>query len=206
MKAVITKLDGGRPVDSPGYFGSVVPGAEVAAFAEACAAVDAYVTAHPGGHERLISVLHRAQSVLGYLPFEVQEHVAARLGMTPIQVYEVVSFYSFFSTTPKGMFQLKVCMGTACFVRHAEHLVDAIQTEIGVAPGSLTDDHVFGLELVRCIGACGLAPAIMINNEVHGNLDRNSVRRLLKRLRTKARDQAKAARQGDPATKKETVA
>jgi NADH:ubiquinone oxidoreductase subunit E len=121
-------------------------------------------------------------------------------------VYEVVSFYHFFSTTPKGMFQLKVCMGTACFVRHAEHLVDTIQAEIGLTPGELSQDRVFGLELVRCIGACGLAPAIMVNNEVYGNLDRNSLRRLLKRLRARARDRAAAPAPEEQTARKETVA
>ena len=170
------------------------------------AAVDQYVGENAGGHERLIPLLHLAQGTLGYLPFAVQDYIADALGLTPIQVFEVVSFYHFFSTTPKGMFQLKVCMGTACFVRHAEHLVDTIRTEIGVAPGELTQDRVFGLEMVRCIGACGLAPALMVNSEVHGNLDRNALRRLLKRLRAKARDRAAAEAREEQAAAKETVA
>ena len=193
-------------VRMPPYFGSTAAVATDGLPAEVYAAVDAFVAGTPGGHERLIPLLHRAQQSLGYLPFEIQEYIADALGLTPIQVYEVVSFYHFFSTTPKGMFQLKVCMGTACFVRHAEHLVDTIHSEVGLAPGELTQDRVFGLEMVRCIGACGLAPAIMVNNEVHGNLDRNSLRRLIKRLRAKARDRAAAEARGEQAATKEPVA
>ncbi|MFO7693290.1 MAG: NAD(P)H-dependent oxidoreductase subunit E [Vicinamibacterales bacterium] len=205
MKASVTKSETGAAGDIPGYFGSASIYSRDEIPAEAFAAVDEYVAAHPGGHERLIPVLHHAQSVAGFLPFEIQDHIADALGLSPIQVYEVVSFYHFFSTTPKGQYQLKVCMGTACFVRHAEHLIDAIQTETGLSPGELTEDCVFGLELVRCIGACGLAPAIMVNNEVHGNLDRNMLRRLLKRLRNKARVKA-TADHGDRPAGKETVA
>ena len=110
-------------VRMPPYFGSTAAVATDGLPAEVYAAVDAFVAGTPGGHERLIPLLHRAQQSLGYLPFEIQEYIADALGLTPIQVYEVVSFYHFFSTTPKGMFRLKVCMGTACFVRHAERLV-----------------------------------------------------------------------------------
>jgi len=200
MKASVIEREA-RDVDLAPYFGSTATETTDEVPAEFYAAVDTFLSTTPGGHERLIPLLHMAQKMIGYLPFEVQDTIAAALGLTPIQVYEVVSFYHFFSTTPKGMFQLKVCMGTACFVRHAEHLVDTIQTEIGVAPGELTQDRVFGLDLVRCIGACGLAPAIMVNNEVHGNLDRNSLRKLLKRLRAKARDGAAPAAQEATAAK-----
>ena len=97
-------------------------------------------------------------------------------------------------------------MGTACFVRHAEHLVDTIHSEVGLAPGELTQDRVFGLEMVRCIGACGLAPAIMVNNEVHGTVYRNALRRLITRLWAAARDRAAAEARGEQAATKEPVA
>ena len=85
--------------------------------------IDDYLKHNPGGQEQLIPLLHRVQESLGYVPFAVQEVVADRLGLSPIQVYGVVSFYHFFTTTPRGKYQLKVCMGTACFVRHAERLL-----------------------------------------------------------------------------------
>jgi NADH:ubiquinone oxidoreductase subunit E len=155
--------------------------------------IDAYLAAHPGGQERLIPVLHQVQEAIGYLPFPVMDLIAERLGISPIQVYGVVSFYHFFTTTPRGRYQLKVCMGTACFVRNAPRVIDAIRTTTGIDIGGITDDHLFSLEQVRCLGACGLAPALMINREVHGNLTPESVSRLLRDLR----DREPAARHVD---------
>jgi NADH:ubiquinone oxidoreductase subunit E len=149
--------------------------------------IDAYLRAHPGGQERLIPVLHRVQEELGYLPFPVMAVIAERLGISPIQVHSVVSFYHFFTTTPRGRYQLKVCMGTACFVRNAPRVIDAIRNTTGIEIGGLTEDYLFSLEQVRCLGACGLAPALMINREVHGNLTPDSVRRLLRDLRDRDR-------------------
>ncbi len=148
--------------------------------------IDRWLAEHPGGRERLIPLLHRVQQRLGWLPFPVLEYVADRLGMSPVEVHGVVSFYHFFTTTPRGRFQLKVCMGTACFVRHADGLVDAIREELGIGVGEVTDDRLFSLEQVRCIGACSIAPAMMVGDEVHGNLDGRKVKRLVRRLRREA--------------------
>jgi NADH:ubiquinone oxidoreductase subunit E len=157
--------------------------------------IDAYLRDHPGGAERLIPVLHRLQEELGYLPFPVIEAIAERLGISPIQAYGVVSFYHFFTTTPRGRYQLKVCMGTACFVRNANSLLESVRDTIGLEVGGVTKDRLFSLEQVRCLGACGLAPAMMVNNEVYGHLTRAGVRKLLLGLRTKAR-QANAGGDG----------
>jgi NADH:ubiquinone oxidoreductase subunit E len=152
------------------------------------ALIDAYVHAHPGGAERLIPLLHHVQENLGYLPFPVIETIAQRLNISPIQAYSVVSFYHFFTTTPRGRYRLKVCMGTACFVRNAGALLESIRTTIGLEVGGVTEDRLFSLEQVRCLGACGLAPAMMVNSEVHGNLTAASVRKLLRGIRAKARN------------------
>ncbi len=149
--------------------------------------IDTYLREHPGGAERLIPVLHRVQEELGYLPFPVIKAIAERLGISPVQVYGVVSFYHFFTTTPRGRYQLKVCMGTACFVRNANSVLDSIRDTIGLEVGGVTKDRLFSLEQVRCLGACGLAPAMMVNNEVYGHLTRPAVRKLLQGLRAKAR-------------------
>lgn len=156
---------------------------------ELMAAIDAYIATHPGRRERLIPLLHHVQERIGYLPFPVQEFIGARLGLSSMQVYEVVSFYHFFTTTPRGRYQLKVCMGTACFVRHAEGLLDALNDLLGLEVGGVTEDRLFSLEQVRCIGACGLAPAMMVNSEVHGHLDKTAVRKLIRRLKSEARRQ-----------------
>jgi NADH:ubiquinone oxidoreductase subunit E len=156
--------------------------------------IDRRLAEQTGGQERLIPLLHMVQEELGYIPFAVQEYVADKLGMSPIQVYGVVSFYHFFTTTPRGRHQFKVCMGTACFVRQAERLVSTIRDAAGVEVGGVTEDQLFSLEHVRCLGACGLAPAIMLNNDTYGNLTPKDARKMVLRLKSKARrEQAEEA-------------
>jgi NADH-quinone oxidoreductase subunit E/NADP-reducing hydrogenase subunit HndA len=155
-------------------------------------AIDTFLTDHPGGTERLIPLLHFLQERLGHVPFDVQELVALRLGLSPIQVYSVLSFYSFFTLTPRGRFPLKVCMGTACFVRHATRLIETLQETLKIDMGESTDDKLFSLEQVRCLGACGLAPAMMVGNDVYGNLDAKQVRRLVTQLRARGRREGAA--------------
>jgi NADH:ubiquinone oxidoreductase subunit E len=149
--------------------------------------IDDYLSRNTGGHERLIPLLHMVQGSLGHLPFAVQEYVADALGLSPIQVYGVVSFYHFFTTAPRGQHELKVCMGTACFVRHAQRLIETVQQALGVEVGEVTEDRLFSLEQVRCLGACGLAPAMMLGTDTLGNLTPKDLRKMLLRLRSKAR-------------------
>jgi NADH:ubiquinone oxidoreductase subunit E len=158
--------------------------------------VDGYLADNPGGSERLIALLHRVQEEIGYLPFPTQEYVAARLAMSPVQVFSVVSFYHFFTTVPRGRFQVKVCMGTACYVRGGQTLLEALAEHLKVEVGSISPDRMFNLEQVRCIGACGLAPAIMVNNEVFGNLTPDAIRKLARKLRSQARAELQAASEG----------
>jgi NADP-reducing hydrogenase subunit HndA len=181
------------PAELTGFYGSVQPYEPGEVDGETLALMDRFLADHPGGAERLIPLLHRLQVHLGYLPLSVQVVVAERLAMTPVQVAGVVSFYNFFTTVPRGRFQVKVCMGTACFVRGSERLLDTLQDVLHVKVGGISDDKVFNLEQVRCIGACGLAPAIMINDAVHGNLTLTKLRQLVQRLRVKARTAEKAA-------------
>ncbi|MCL4810910.1 MAG: NAD(P)H-dependent oxidoreductase subunit E [Vicinamibacteraceae bacterium] len=162
------------------------------------ALVDTFIAAHPGGHERLIPLLHLLQERLGHVPFEAQDVVADRLGLTPIQVFSVLSFYHFFTLTPRGRYPLKVCMGTACFVRHATRLIETIQDTLGIDVGDCTPDRLFSLEQVRCLGACGLAPAVMVGQDVHGNLDTKAMRRLITQLRSQGRREAVAAAKETP--------
>jgi NADH:ubiquinone oxidoreductase subunit E len=173
----------------PGFFGAedLAPRDEIDP--EIWALIDDYLTQNAGGHERLIPLLHRVQGVLGYLPFAVQEYIADKVGLSPIQVYGVVSFYHFFTTTPRGKHQLKVCMGTACFVRHALLLMETLTETLGVEIGGVTEDRLFSVEKVRCLGACGLAPALMHNNETLGNLTPKELRKLVSRLQTVARSE-----------------
>lgn len=176
----------------PGFFGAEEEGTEETLDDGTRQLIDEFCEQHPGGQERLIPLLHAVQRFQGYLPFPAQEYVAEKLGLSAVQVYGVVSFYHFFSTTPRGKFQIKVCMGTACFVRGSQRLLDTLADELGMAVGDLSTDGLFNLEAVRCIGACGLAPAIMVNDDVHGDLNPTKVRRLLKKLRKQADEEPEA--------------
>ncbi|HLN63514.1 MAG TPA: NAD(P)H-dependent oxidoreductase subunit E [Symbiobacteriaceae bacterium] len=134
----------------------------------------------------LISVLHKAQHLFGYLPEEVLSHVAKGLHIPSAEVYGVVTFYNYFSTEPVGKFPISVCMGTACYVQGADRLLAKFESELGIKPGQVTGDGLFSLESCRCIGACGLAPVITIQGEVHGKLTEHDVPRLLAQIRQQA--------------------
>ncbi|MCG6964556.1 MAG: NAD(P)H-dependent oxidoreductase subunit E [Acidobacteria bacterium] len=177
----------------PGFFGTHEPLPADEIRPEVWDLIDQWVAAHPGGRERLIPLLHRVQEEIGYLPFPVQEYVAQQLALSPIEVYGVVSFYHFFTTNPRGRYQLKVCMGTACFVRQGQRVLEAIESLLAIGIGDVTEDRLFSLEQVRCIGACGLAPAMMVNDEVHGHLTATEVRKLVRKLRARARRESAAS-------------
>ncbi|MGM0499025.1 MAG: NADH-quinone oxidoreductase subunit NuoE [Bacillota bacterium] len=118
----------------------------------------------------LIPVLQEAQEEYGYLPEEVMKEIALGLNLSLSQVYGVVTFYSQFHQEPRGNNIIRVCMGTACHVRGGGAILDAIKDELGIDAGETTDDLEFTLESVACIGACGLAPVIMVNDDTHGRL------------------------------------
>ena len=127
----------------------------------------------------LIMILHAAQGIYGYLPYDVQKFIADKLNMPVSEVSGVVSFYSFFSTKPKGEHTIMVCLGTACYVRGGKKLVDAIQKRLNVEIDGTTEDGKFTLCRARCIGACGLAPAMMIDNTVHKSVNPNKIESIL---------------------------
>lgn len=114
--------------------------------------------------------LQKAQEIYGYLPIEVQRVIADALGMSLAQVYGISTFYSQFSLSPKGEYRISVCMGTACYVKGSGKVLETLEKQLGVASGDLTDDGKFSLDACRCIGACGLAPVITINEDVYGRL------------------------------------
>lgn len=119
----------------------------------------------------LIHVLHKAQDIFGFLPMEVQLFVGRSLGISGSEVFGVVSFYSYFTTTPVGEYTINVCMGTACFVRNADKVYSQLKSKLGVSGGETTGDKKFTLKEVRCIGACGLAPIITIGDKVYGHVE-----------------------------------
>jgi NADP-reducing hydrogenase subunit HndA len=118
----------------------------------------------------LIPVLHEAQEVFGYLPIEVQEKISEGLNVTMAEIYGVVTFYTQFSINPKGKYKIGVCLGTACYVKGSGDILEKIKQKLGIEVGECTPDGKFSLDATRCIGACGLAPVLTVNDDVYGRL------------------------------------
>lgn len=127
----------------------------------------------------LIQVLHIAQQIYGHIPLDLQKFIASSLNKPLSEVSGVVTFYSFFSTKPRGKHTIRVCMGTACYVRGGKRLVEKIQSMLKVGIGDTTEDGKFTFEVARCIGACGLAPAIMIDDTVYKQVNPNKLESIL---------------------------
>lgn len=128
----------------------------------------------------LISVLHKTQAHFGYLPPEVQEVVAKGLRVSEAHVYGVVTFYSFFTMKPKGLYPISICTGTACYVRGADDILEEFKQAIGIEVGETTADGKFSISCLRCVGACGLAPVVMIGDKTYGRVTVQEVREILK--------------------------
>lgn len=129
----------------------------------------------------LLQALQEAQGIVGYLPIEVQKMVSEALNITLSEVYSTITFYSFFSLNPRGKYQVRVCLGTACYVRGADKILDRLKTELNIDVGETSKDAKYTLDACRCIGACGLAPALVINDEVYGRLTPDKVPDILKK-------------------------
>lgn len=127
----------------------------------------------------VIPVLEEVQGIVGYLPKEVLCKVADSLNISRSIVYGIVTFYSFFSIKPRGRNVIRVCLGTACYVKGANAVLDKIKEVLKINTGELTSDRKFSLEAVRCVGACGLAPVLMINEDVHGHLTPAKIEKIL---------------------------
>jgi NADP-reducing hydrogenase subunit HndA len=132
--------------------------------------LDAVIAAHKGMPGALMPVLQQAQEIYGYLPIEVQRMIALKMEISIEEVYGVSTFYSQFVLNPKGEIAIAVCLGTACYVKGSGEILDKITQILGLPSGSTTPDGKYSLEATRCIGACGLAPVLTINNEVYGKL------------------------------------
>ena len=131
----------------------------------------------------LIQVLHMAQAIFGYLPADVQYFIADEMELSISKVNSVLTFYSFFSTQPKGKYTVSVCLGTACYVRGGKEVLNKLKDVLGIDVGATTEDKIFSLSVMRCIGACGLAPAMTINNKVYKQVSPNKIQRILGMLK-----------------------
>ena len=148
---------------------------------EAMSRVDEIVRSSRHKPGSLIPVLEQCQEVIGYLPVELQEYIGEGLNIPGSTVYGVVTFYSFFSMVPKGKHNIKVCMGTACYVRGIAEIVNRVKSEFKLEVGMTSSDRRFSLEAVRCLGACGLAPVIVVGKDTHGGVTPDRVVEILSR-------------------------
>ncbi len=152
---------------------------------EGYAKLDAYIDdlhvdpEDPRRKGTLIQTLHEAQAIFGYLPEEVQLHVANRYGISHAEVSGVISFYHFFTTVPRGKFRINICMGTACYVNGSDKVLQEFERLLGIKAGQVTSDGKFSIQSIRCLGACGLAPVITINDKVYGKVQPEKAREIL---------------------------
>ena len=131
----------------------------------------------------LIQILHMGQAIFGYLSPEVQSFIANKMDIPNSKVNSVLTFYSFFSTKPKGKYTVSICLGTACYVRGGKEVVNKLKEILSIDVGETTDDKIFSLQVMRCIGACGLAPAMTINDKVYKQVNPNNLHRILGMLK-----------------------
>jgi len=127
----------------------------------------------------LMPVMQKAQEIYGYLPIEVQKMIASQMDVPLEEVYGVATFYSQFTLNPKGQNKIQVCLGTACYVKGAGAVHDRLEKELGIKDGQCTPDSLFSLDACRCVGACGLAPVMMINSDVYGRLTPDEIPKIL---------------------------
>lgn len=139
------------------------------------------IEAHRGEPGALMPVLHEAQDIYGYLPSEVQATIAEGLNIPLAEVYGVATFYSQFSLNPKGKHKISVCLGTACYVKGSDKVLEAIEKELRISCGECTPDKKFSIDSCRCVGACGLAPVMIVDGEVYGRLKPSDVAGILDR-------------------------
>ncbi len=146
---------------------------------EQIAQLDKIIEKYKGKPGGLIPVLEETQVALEYLPVSAQKKIARELNLPLSRVYGVVTFYSFFTMTPRGKHTVRVCLGTACYVRGGKAITESLEKEFGISEGETTADRMFTLESIRCLGACGLGPVVVVDEDVHGRVKPSKVREIL---------------------------
>lgn len=143
--------------------------------------LDKAIEAHRNEKGALMPILQEAQEIYGYLPVEVQKHIAVSMDVPLSEVYGVSTFYSQFMLTPKGECPISVCLGTACYVKGAGLLMDELEKVLGISNGEITNDGRFSLDATRCIGACGLAPVLTVGEDVYGRLSPKDIKGIIEK-------------------------
>ena len=141
--------------------------------------LDIFIDGLPSKKGELIRVLHKAQQIFGYLPRELQQHIGKKLNIPTANVFGVVSFYSYFTMEPRGKYDISICMGTACYVRGAEKVLKEFKRILGIEVGECTEDGKFSLSALRCVGACGLAPVVLVGEKVYGRVTPEMVKDII---------------------------
>lgn len=147
------------------------------------AELDQYIAGLPNKSEAIIHILHRGQEIFGYLPKELQLYIARKADLPAAKVNGIVSFYSFFSQEPSGKYQLSICLGTACFVKGADAVIKEFRKQLDMVDKRVSDDGRFSIRDIRCVGACGLAPVVMINEKIYGHVTVDDVADILDHYR-----------------------
>lgn len=147
------------------------------------AALKQIIAEHVGDKGALMPIMQKAQDIYGYLPIEVQTIISDETGIPLEKIYGIATFYSQFSLQPKGEYQFSVCLGTACYVKGAGDIFDKLSEILGIANGECSEDGRFSLDSCRCVGACGLAPVLMVNDEVYGRLGVDDVAGIVEKYR-----------------------
>ncbi|HHY69312.1 MAG TPA: NADH-quinone oxidoreductase subunit NuoE [Bacillota bacterium] len=153
--------------------------------AEAYLDIERIIEQNRGNRGALVQVLHYVQERLGYVPKDIQVKIAETLGVSLTEVYGVITFYSLFREKPRGKYIISSCQGTACYVRGAPDVLERLEKELGITAGDTTDDGLFTIEVVRCLGACGLAPVMTVNEDTHGRVTQDKVPAILDLYRKK---------------------
>ncbi len=142
-----------------------------------------FISAHKNDPGPLIMIMQEAQKIYGYLPVEVQEMISKGLNIPMEKVYEVATFYAQFNLVPRGKYHISVCLGTACYVKGSQKVLDALEQNLKIQSGECTADRKFSLDSCRCLGACGLAPVMKVNDEVFGKLTPDKVPQILSQFK-----------------------
>lgn len=145
--------------------------------------LDVYIESLEDKEGNLIHVLHKGQSLFGYLPENLQLYISRKIGLPASKVNGVVSFYSFFTQKPRGKHTISMCMGTACYVKGADKIFDAFKAELNVGNNEMTEDKMFTLKDIRCVGACGLAPVVLVDDKVYGHVTVEQVKEIIDKYR-----------------------
>ena len=146
------------------------------------------IAEHKHDKSLLMAVMQKAQDIYGYLPIEIQSLIARELGIPMEKVYGVATFYSQFALNPKGEYTISVCLGTACYVKGSDKILEAIEARLGIKSGECTEDGLFSIDACRCVGACGLAPVMLVDEDVYGKVTTAQVPAILDSYRNEGGD------------------